>query len=94
VLYGGGPERDRLPVFAFNVHGYDATALSRAFDTVGIESRAGDYYTPRLMHRLAPDFGNGAVRLSFAHYNTIADLDRCFAALDRLIVGRGELAHG
>ena len=50
---------------------------------IPIESRAGDYYTPRLMHRLAPDFNNGAVRLSFAHYNTIDDLDRCFAAIDR-----------
>jgi len=92
VLYGGPANRDRLPVFAFNVHGYDGTALSRAFDAVGIESRAGDYYTPRLMRRLAPDFGNGAVRLSFAHYTTVADLDRCFAAIDRVIAGRGELA--
>ncbi len=92
VLYGD-PRRNRLPVFAFNMHGYDGTALSRAFDTVGIESRAGDYYTPRLMHRLAPDFNNGAVRLSFAHYNTIDDLDRCFAAIDRMIVGRGELTQ-
>jgi selenocysteine lyase/cysteine desulfurase len=91
VVYGGPPNRDRLPVFAFNVQGYDGTALSRAFDAAGIESRAGDYYTPRLMRRLAPDFGNGAVRLSFAHYNTVADLDRCFAAIDRMIAGRGEL---
>jgi selenocysteine lyase/cysteine desulfurase len=92
VLYGGPYDRDRLPVFAFNVHGYDGTALSRAFDTVGIESRAGDYYAPRLLRRLAPDFGNGAVRLSFAHYNTVDDLERCFNAIDRMIAGRGELA--
>jgi selenocysteine lyase/cysteine desulfurase len=93
VLYGGPFDRDRLPVFAFNVHGYDATALSRAFDAVGIESRAGDYYAPRLMRRLAPDFGNGAVRLSFAHYNTVEDLERCFTAIDRMIAGRGELTR-
>ncbi len=92
VLTGGPFGRERLPVFAFNIYGYDAPALSRAFDTVGIESRAGDYYAPRLMRRVAPDFGNGAVRLSFAHYNTLADVDRCFAAIDRMIVGRGELA--
>jgi len=92
VLYGD-PRRNRLPVFAFNMLGYDGTALSRAFDTVGIESRAGDYYTPRLMHRLAPDFNNSAVRLSFAHYNTLDDLDRCFAAIDRMIAGRGELTR-
>ncbi len=93
ILYGGPANRDRLPVFAFNAQGYESTALSRAFDAVGIESRAGDYYTPRLMRRLAPDFGNGAVRLSFAHYNTFEDIERCFAAIDRLIIGRGELAQ-
>ena len=84
VLYGGPPDRDRLPVFAFNVQGHDPAALSREFDAAGIETRAGDYYTPRLMHRLAPEFGNGAVRMSFAHYNTVADLDRCFAAIDAI----------
>jgi selenocysteine lyase/cysteine desulfurase len=91
VLYGGPVGRERLPVFAFNIAGHDATALSRAFDAEGIETRAGDYYTPRLMHRLAPDFGNGAVRMSFAHYNTFDDLDRCFAAIDRIIAVGGEV---
>ncbi len=83
-LYGGPTDRDRLPVFAFNIPGHDATTLSRAFGAEGIETRAGDYYAPRLLQRLAPDFGNAAVRMSFAHYNTLADLDRCFTAIDTI----------
>jgi selenocysteine lyase/cysteine desulfurase len=85
VLYGGPPERDRLPIFAFNVPGEEPAALAARFDAFGIESRTGDYYTPRLMRRLAPDFGNAAVRLSFAHYNTLDDVDRSFAALDAIL---------
>jgi cysteine desulfurase family protein (TIGR01976 family) len=83
VLHGAPADRDRLPVFAFNLPGEDATALSKRFDELGIETRAGDYYTPRLMRRVAHEFGNGAVRMSFAHYNTYDDLTRCFAAIDR-----------
>ena len=82
ILYGGPTDRDRLPVFAFNIRGHEATALSRRFDGANIETRAGDYYAPRLMHRLAPDFANGAVRMSFAHYNTPDDVERCFAAIN------------
>jgi selenocysteine lyase/cysteine desulfurase len=85
TLYGGPTDRDRLPVFAFNIPGHDATTLSRTFGAEGIETRAGDYYAPRLLQRLAPGFGNAAVRMSFAHYNTLADLDRCFTAIDTIL---------
>ena len=89
VLYGGPPARERLPVFAFNIRGNEPAALSRYFDTASIETRAGDYYAPRLMRRLASDFGNAAVRMSFAHYNSADDLARCFAAIDAAIDGDG-----
>jgi cysteine desulfurase family protein (TIGR01976 family) len=83
VLHGAPTDRERLPVFAFNIPGEDATALSKRFDEARIETRAGDYYTPRLMRRIAHAYGDGAVRMSFAHYNTFEDLQRCFAAIDR-----------
>ena len=45
---------------------------------------------PRLMRAVAPEAAGRAVRLSFAHYNTIEEVDRCFdvidAALDRSTV--------
>ena len=84
TLYGGPVTRDRLPVFAFNVNGERPGAIASALDAERIEARAGDFYAPRLLRALAGDFGNSAVRLSFAHYNTLDDVERCFAALDRV----------
>ncbi len=84
TLYGRAPAFDRLPVFAFNVAGVDGEAAARALDGAGIEARFGDYYAPRLLHIVAPDRKGTAVRISFAHYNTTADIDRCFAAIDTL----------
>jgi selenocysteine lyase/cysteine desulfurase len=84
VLYGGPLDRDRLPVFAFNVRGERPAAVAAALEDADIEVAVGDYYTPRLMSALAHDFGSIAVRMSFAHYNTLDELDRCFAVLDRI----------
>jgi selenocysteine lyase/cysteine desulfurase len=89
ALYGRTPAFDRLPVFAFNVVGMGGEHVARALDAAGIEARFGDYYAPRLLKTMAPDRDGTAVRLSFAHYNTESDVDRCFAALDALRTGAG-----
>jgi selenocysteine lyase/cysteine desulfurase len=84
-LYGRPPSEDRLPVFAFNVRGITPDALAKRLSTSGIEAAHGDYFTPRLMRTLAPETNGSAIRLSFAHYNDTAEIDRCFAALDAVI---------
>ncbi len=80
-LYGHPAETPRLPVFAFNIEGVASDTLAQRFELANIEARSGDYYAPRLMQRLVPEAGR-AVRLSFAHYNTHADVDRCFDVID------------
>jgi len=81
----GRPTTDtRLPVFAFNMPGQSPHDIARSLAKSNIEARVGDYYSPRLLQALAPDFGNAAVRLSFAHYTTRDDVDTCLTALDRL----------
>lgn len=85
TLYGRPPSEDRLPVFAFNVRGQTPASVAQHLDAAGIEAADGNYYTPRLMRTLAPEAGGAAVRLSFAHYNDVADVDRCFAAIDSLL---------
>jgi selenocysteine lyase/cysteine desulfurase len=90
LLYGRPPEADRLPVFAFNVAGMGGDELARRLERAGIEARVGDYYAPRLMRALASEAGGRAVRLSFAHYNTAAEIDRCFAAIDEALEGDAE----
>jgi selenocysteine lyase/cysteine desulfurase len=81
-LYGPPPSEERLPVFAFNVASIPAEELALRFERANIEGRVGDFYAPRLLQALAPDAGGRAVRLSFAHYNTIDEIDRCFDVID------------
>jgi selenocysteine lyase/cysteine desulfurase len=84
-LYGRDASRERLPVFAFNIAGVSSEELGRRFEVARIEARVGDYYAPRLMKRLAPETSGQAVRLSFAHYNTIEEVDRCFDVIDAAV---------
>jgi selenocysteine lyase/cysteine desulfurase len=81
-LYGRPASSARLPVFAFNLPGMTSDELAQRFEVAHIEARVGDYYAPRLMAALAPETRGRAVRLSFAHYNTTEDVDRCFDVID------------
>jgi selenocysteine lyase/cysteine desulfurase/SAM-dependent methyltransferase len=81
-LYGRPPSEGRLPVFAFNAHNVRSDDLAEQLEAAGIEARVGNYYSPRLMEALAREAGSRAVRISFAHYNTREEIDRCFAVLD------------
>jgi selenocysteine lyase/cysteine desulfurase len=81
-LYGRPAEAPRLPVFAFNVEGVPSAELAERFELAQIEARLGHYYAPRLMRAIAPEADGVAVRLSFAHYNTREEIDRCFDVID------------
>lgn len=81
-LYGRPIDAARLPVFAFNIDGMPSATLAERFEVAQIEARCGDYYAPRLMGTLARDAGGIGVRLSFAQYNSTAEIDRCFDVID------------
>jgi len=81
-LYGKPSNVERLPVFAFNIDGMASEEVARRFEHANIEARVGDYYSPRLMHTIAGAAGGRAVRLSFAHYNSNDDVDRCIEVID------------
>ena len=84
-LYGRPPNEPRLPVFAFNIADVPGDELARRFDVARIEARLGTFYAPRLMTALAPESQGNAVRLSFAHYNTCDEIDRCFDVIDAVL---------
>jgi len=89
-LYGRPADAPRLPVFAFNVVGVPSEELAERFEMAQIEARLGDYYAPRLMQTIAPGAGGIAVRLSFAHYNTNDEIDRCFDVIDAALGQRSD----
>ena len=76
-----GTAREKASVASFllgDIHPYDAGTI---LDRLGIAVRTGHHCTQPLMRR----FGiPGTVRASFAFYNTLEDVDRLIAGLDRV----------
>jgi cysteine desulfurase family protein (TIGR01976 family) len=56
----------------------------RAMDA-GIGMRAGNFYSVRLLERMGIDPKSGVARASFAHYNSMEEVDRLIAALDPVL---------
>lgn len=74
----------RVPTVCFNLPGIGPAAVTRAAAAEGIAIRDGHMYSPRLMRRLGLAVESGAVRVSLAHYNTLAEVGRLGAVLARL----------
>ena len=75
----------RVPTVCFNLPGIVPAAVVEAAAAAGIGIRDGHMYAPRLMHRLGLAVAQGAVRVSLVHYNTLAEIERFAAVLDRLL---------
>jgi cysteine desulfurase family protein (TIGR01976 family) len=75
---------DRVPTISFVVAGQAPEAIVRHVDRFDIGIRHGDFYAKRLIEALglAPQ---GVVRVSIAHYNTPAEIDRLIRHLDEVI---------
>jgi cysteine desulfurase family protein (TIGR01976 family) len=74
----------RVPTISFVVAGQEPEAIVRHVDRFDIGIRHGDFYAKRLIEALglAPQ---GVVRVSIAHYNTPAEIDRLIRHLDEVI---------
>ena len=75
---------DRVPTISFVTDGC-SKAIVDAVDPHGIGIRYGDFYAVRLIEDLGLVDQNGVVRISMVHYNTLEELDRLIAVLDRII---------
>jgi cysteine desulfurase family protein (TIGR01976 family) len=66
----------RVPTVCFNLPGVLPQAVTGVAARADIGIRDGHLYTPRLMRRLGISVATGAVRVSLAHYNTVAEIQR------------------
>jgi cysteine desulfurase family protein (TIGR01976 family) len=73
----------RVPTISFKVEGRNSADLVREIDAHRIGVRFGDFHSRRLVERLDLADGGGVVRVSMVHYNTVEEVDRLVAALDR-----------
>ncbi|WP_377298210.1 cysteine desulfurase-like protein [Rhizobium sp. SGZ-381] len=75
----------RVPTIAFRFDGRDAGDVCKAMDGEQIAMRFGDFHSRRLAEYLGLTDHGGMLRVSMVHYNTLEEVDRFTAALDRIL---------
>ncbi len=73
-----------VSLLAFNIDGYHASDIGTLLDQQGFAVRTGHHCTMPLMQHLGID---GSLRMSFAFYNTVDEVHRCFDCLDNILSG-------
>ena len=84
TLYGRNASSGRTPTFAVSVNGMHPDTVAEILGDQGIFVWSGDYYAVEVMRRLGVADQGGLVRIGFAHYNTIEEVDRVLTALEPL----------
>lgn len=77
----------RVPTISFKAAGRDSAAVVRAVDADDIGIRYGDFHSRRLVEALGLAPGNGVIRASMVHYNTLDEVDRLVDSLKRALAG-------
>ena len=80
-----GDDPERASIIAFRVDGRDSGEIARALDDDHLAVRFGDFHARRLVEHLGLLEGGGVVRVSMAHYNTHAEVDRLIAGFERVL---------
>nr|WP_276515132.1 cysteine desulfurase-like protein [Pseudemcibacter aquimaris] len=80
-----GSSPRRVPTIAFTVEGQDPEQICLAMDKYKIAIRFGDFHARRLADELDITSGNGAVRVSLTHYNTLEEVDKLINAFDEIL---------
>ena len=76
---------ERCPTVAFTIDGQRPRDISRFLAGRGIYVRDGHHYAWETHRALGLDESGGSVRVSLAHYNSEAEVERFGAALDELV---------
>ena len=75
-----GDRAIRVPTVSFKAEGRDSAAIVAAVDEDSLGIRYGDFHSRRLIEHLGLAAGNGVVRVSMVHYNTLEEVDRLIEA--------------
>lgn len=77
--------QNRVPTIAFKAMGRDSAEIVTEMDKSAVGIRHGDFHSRRLVESLGLADDHGVVRVSMVHYNTIEEVDRLIAGLDRAL---------
>jgi cysteine desulfurase family protein (TIGR01976 family) len=75
----------RVPTIAFKAEGRDSAEVVRRIDRDQIGIRHGDFHSRGLVEHLGLGDQGGVIRVSMVHYNTLEEVDRLVASLDRAL---------
>jgi selenocysteine lyase/cysteine desulfurase len=84
-LIGRDRALERAPTVAFTVEGYDPAELAESLAEAKLGVGVGNFYAYRLLKALGIDPDDGAVRASFVHYTSKAEIDRLIRTLNGLL---------
>jgi selenocysteine lyase/cysteine desulfurase len=76
---------ERAPIIAFTVEGRKASDIPPRLDERHLAVRWGHFYAYRAIRDLGLMEADGVVRVSLAHYNSAAEIERLVAALDEVL---------
>lgn len=84
ILYGDPELSRRTAIASINIRNLDSGTVSDwLWEDYQIATRAGAHCAP-LMHQALGTAGQGAVRFSFSHYNTMEEVDAAIRAIREL----------
>ncbi len=84
-LIGPSDPSLRAATFSFVVPHMSASSINQKLAGKGIMAGAGHYYAVRLFDQMGLDPEAGAVRLSFVHYTSTADMAKLIGTLDEIL---------
>lgn len=85
VIGSHTPGKDRVPTISFLHESQTSKQISDAALQAGIGMRWGNFYSVRLLERMGINPDSGVARVSFAHYNTVEEVDRLVNALEPIL---------
>jgi cysteine desulfurase family protein (TIGR01976 family) len=77
---------ERVPTFAFTLAGHTPREVAVELGRQGIAVWDGDYYAYELIRALGLAESGGMIRVGFAHYNELGEIERLAQALAELAV--------
>ncbi|MEM6993142.1 MAG: cysteine desulfurase-like protein [Myxococcota bacterium] len=75
----------RVPTIAFAVDGVPASVIPPALEAQRVAIRFGHFYAPAAIDALGLAERGGVARISMAHYNSLAEVDRLIDGLGALL---------
>jgi selenocysteine lyase/cysteine desulfurase len=76
---------NRVPTISFVHERVSTKEIASAAEKAACGMRWGNFYSVRLLERMSIDPATGVARASFAHYNTLDEVNRLIGALDGVL---------